>query len=151
MHNLFPYAIKKIDRVIEIANEAKESENYYDSFGLSLYISVTNDSKIVLSSKHWLKNCYIDVRTSTNDKVEGNELWDIVSKSITKSFERYDGIDWYIFVTNLNRSDTNSVYNSILSEIKKRDCICDTVEKWDVSGWKITEQTAVKIPWLNQQ
>ena len=150
MSNLiFPYAIKKIDRMIEIANEIKETENYYDTFGLSLYMSVTNDSKIVLSSKHWMKNCYIDVRTSDGSHVDGNELWDIISKSITKPFERYDRFMWYIFITSLNRSNTNDTYNSIISEIKRRSYICDTVEKWDLSGWKVNEQNAVKIPWFN--
>ena len=149
MNNLiFPHAIKKIDRMIELVNEFKESENYYDSFGLSLYISVTNDSKIVLSSKHWMKNCYIDVRKSDGTHVDGNELWDVISKSITKSFERYDSILWYIFINSLNRASTNDIYNSIISEIKKRSYMCDTVEKWDISGWKVSELNAVKIPWF---
>jgi hypothetical protein len=137
-----------IDQVVEIVNEMRESESYYNLFGLSLFISVTNDSKIVLSSKHWIKNCYIDVRSDKGEVIEGNDLWDIITKSISQPFERYEHVTWYVFIPNLNKNDTNGIYNAIIAEIKKRNLNTDTVETWDFFGWKITQTNACKIPWL---
>lgn len=146
MNNWFiPYAITKIDRVVDLINDVKESETYYDALTFSLYIAVTNDNKIVMSSKHWAKNCYIEI-----DIQEGS-LWDIVSNSTTKTFERYDGISWYVFINGLNRNDTNIVYDSVLSEIKKKGYKFDVIEKWDVFGWTITEENTTQIPWLNKK
>lgn len=131
----------------------EKTEQYYDSLGLALSLAVLKRNVIVLSSKHWIKNCYIEIKHPTaenNDKfVYG--LWDVlvsVSRSIKREFDRSKGISHYLYISNLNRSQTSSVYDAIIEEIRSRELEFDVIQQYDSFGWYVNKENTVGIPWI---
>jgi hypothetical protein len=131
----------------------EKTEQFYDSLGLSLSLAVLKNNVIVLSSKHWLKNYYIEVQhpeEQNNDKfVYG--LWDIlvsVSREIKREFDRCNGVTHYLYITNLNRAQTAKVYDAIIQELQDRKLDFDVVQQYNPFGWYVTTENAVGIPWV---
>lgn len=134
--------------------EIHETEVYYDSLGMALSMAVLKNNIIVLSSKHWMKNCYIEVQVpeteNNNDKfVYG--LWDVlvkISRTINREFDRASNEDKYVYISNLNRAQTAQVYESIIKELEDRNLEFDVVEQYNIFGWNVTHENCVKIPWI---
>lgn len=154
-----------ISEISDMQIVMESAEQYYDSMGMQLSIAVMEPGVLVLSSKHWLKNCYIEVSRGVEnvsllfeeDKERVHaprmtlELWDVllcVSKKIDRILEHNENNDNYVFITHLNRSQTLKVYNTILEELKNRGLLYDMVEQYDLLGWDLKEEITVQIPWI---
>lgn len=149
--------INNINEIVSVVNEIKKAEPYYDAWGFNLSIAILKTNVIVLSSKHWLKNCYIEVYTGKNKSDADTKsqfvfgLWDIItqmSTTIKRELERNDNITSYVYITELNRDQTLKVYEEIVNEIRSRNLEFDVVEKWNWLGWDVNEENTVKIPWV---
>jgi hypothetical protein len=141
-------ALKEIQQTVEIIEGCEE---YYDNWGMNLSMSVLKNNTIVLSSKHWLRNCYIEIQPDTKDDKFVFCLWDIlikVSRDIKRELRRDEGETNFVFISNLNRDQTFNVYEKIIQEIENRDLNFVIVDSTELLGWNVTEENAVKIPWI---
>ena len=142
----------EINEIVYATKELKKVENYYDAWGLSLSIAIMKNDTIALSSKHWIKNYYIEVHDDTdteNKFVFG--LWDIVtqtSNTIGRELERCNNDTSYVFIPNLSREQTEKVYKEIISELQSRKIDFDVDEKWELWGWEVNDINCVHIPWI---
>ena len=129
----------------------EKTEQYYDSLGMSLSMAVRKDNVIVLSSKHWLRNCYIEVQQIDDDDKFVYGLWDIlvtVSRIIKRELERVPPETKYVFVSKLSRAQTIKVYEAIIQELEDRKLEYDVVEQYNVFGWNVDQDNCVGIPWV---
>lgn len=146
--------VNDINQIVYVENELKQVENFYDNWGFSLYMAVLKPNMIVLSSKHWLKDCYIEIDITTNPKILDQfvfGLWDIItqtSTTIKRSLERNNKVKSYVYITQLNREQTLKVYNELINELYSRKLQFDIFEKWNLFGWEVNDENAQKIPWV---
>lgn len=129
----------------------EKTEQYYDSMGMALSMAILKDNVIVLSSKHWMKNCYIEVQQIDDDDKFVYGLWDVLvqtSRNINRELERSNGETKYVFIPKLNRQQTTKVYEAIIQELQDRKLDFDVVEQLNFFGWNVTEENTVKIPWV---
>lgn len=142
-----------IDEFNDVQYIIEKGEEYYDNWGMSLSFGVLKNNIIVLSSKHWLRNCYIEVQSQTNDKIDKFVfgLWDVVvqtSRNVKRELQRKEGETKYVFISNLNRTQTTKVYQAIIEELNCRKLDFDIVCKTNIFGWDINDINAVRIPWV---
>lgn len=140
-----------IDEFNDVGALLEQGEQYYDSLGLSLSMAILNDNVIVLSSKHWLRNCYIEIQQVDDDKKFVFGLWDIlttVSRNINRELDRNDNETKFVYISKLNRDQTQKVYEAIIEEIEDRRLDFDVVERYNFFGWNVNEENTVKIPWV---
>lgn len=129
----------------------EKGEEYYDSLGLALSMAVLNNNSIVLSSKHWLKNYYIEVQQIDDDEKFVFGLWDViitVSREINRELERNPNETNFVFITKLNREQTAKVYESVIQELNNRKLDFDVVEQYNLFGWNANNANTIKIPWI---
>lgn len=125
-----------IEGIVTIEKYYDILENYYDEWGLCLYIAILNNNKIALSSKHWLKNYYVEC---------SNLDWNIiknVAKTINREISHNAQDTSYVFITNLNREQTSNVYQLILNELKENKIIFDISECWELN-WQVNQNNCV--------
>lgn len=130
----------------------EKAEQYYDSLGLALSFAVLKNNVIVLSSKHWLKNCYIEVEQVDDDKNFVYGLWDIistVSRDINRELERTPPETNFVFISKLNRDQTQKVYDALVKQLGERKLDFDVIEQYNLFGWDINDTNAIKIPWIH--
>jgi hypothetical protein len=146
------YIAAKHNEFNDVQQILQQTEEYYDSMGLALSMAVLTSNIIVLSSKHWIKNCYIEVQIQpqSDDKfVYG--LWDIIvqtARNINRELDRASNENKYVYISNLNREQTTKVYNTIIKELEDRKQNFDIVEQYNFFGWNVTDLNCVKIPWI---
>jgi hypothetical protein len=154
--------------LVEAVKDFEIAENYYDNWGLSLHIAILKNNVIALSSKHWVKNYYIEVKDNDNndsDKTEMGEsssnesklkgsafgLWDIIiraSNEVSRELDRDS--NYYVYISNLNREQTQKIYDEILSQLRsQKGWSFDVVPKWQMYGWNATKDNTIPPPWLN--
>jgi hypothetical protein len=162
-----------VSEVMDMEGLMEVAEEYYDSLGMRLSMAVMEPGVIVLSSKHWMKNCYIEVsrginnvdslfadtgcaaqNAKTNECVGPRmslELWDTlltVSKKIKRELEHAPSDITHVYITRLNRTQTLKVYDSIIEELNNRGLVTDIVEQYDLFGWSLDKDLTVEIPWV---
>jgi hypothetical protein len=150
-----------IKDLIEAVKDFEIAENYYDTWGLSLHIAILKNNVIALSSKHWAKNYYIEVKndedttataTVASDKLNKSVfgLWDIIIRTSSQVSRELDRDDLhYVYIPNLNRDQTCKVYEEILTQLRsQKGCSFDVVPKWELYGWNVTIDNTVSPPWL---
>lgn len=111
-------------------------ESYYDAWGLCLSIAILKDNRIALSSKHWLKNYYIEC---------DNCDWDIikdVAKTIDREISHNSHDTTYVYITNLNREQTTNVYNLIVSKLREKQIDFDVSECFEFT-WQANKNNCV--------
>jgi len=141
--------VSEFNDVQEILNQTEE---YYDSMGMALSMAVLANNTIVLSSKHWLTNYYIEVQQPDNDAKFVYGLWDIIvqtSRNINRELDRSANEDKYVFISKLNRDQTKKVYDSMIKELEDRKLDFDVVQQYNIFGWNVTDTNCVKIPWIS--
>jgi hypothetical protein len=108
---------------------------------------------IALSSKHWLKNAYIEIKDDS-EVVDGKfvfGLWDIItqtSNTIGRELERYNKDSSYVYISNLSRDQTLKVYKELIKELQSRKLSFDVDAKWEMWGWNVGEDNTIHIPWI---
>lgn len=135
----------------DVGQLLEQAEEYYDTLGLSLSMAILKNNTIVLSSKHWMNNCYIEVEQIDNNNKFVFGLWDIitcVSRDIGRELDRTPPETGFVFVSNLNRNQTLKVYDAIIRELGDRKLDFDVIKQFNFFGWNVTEQNTVKIPWI---
>ncbi len=149
---------KLIPELLTVAAELQQLEKYYDEYGMCISFAVLTNNCIAVSSKHWLRNSYIEIKKDqlpwpdTNEKLVYG-LWDIiirVAQNISRVLERDEGENKFVYISKLNRVQTNAVYDELVQEITKRGLLVDVVNGYDLFGWHVTENNCVKIPWVTQ-
>jgi hypothetical protein len=152
--------ITLIKDLVEAVKDFEIAENYYDTWGLSLHIAILKNNVIALSSKHWAKNYYIEVR-NTSDAIGGSDnqldvngsifgLWNIIIRASNKVSRELDrDSDHYVYISNLNRDQTHKLYEEILSQLRsQKETSFDVVSKLQIYGWDVTKNNTIPPPWL---
>jgi hypothetical protein len=117
------------------------------SFDLCISI-MKNDSKdntIVLSTKFWAKNYYVNIYN--DDKNLHFGLWDIITYvSYNESFELTRSSDnTFVVISNLNKEQTNNFFFKIINEIIYRKFPFETKAIW---SWYPSKNNILSIPWI---
>lgn len=113
-------------------------ENYYDSWGLCLSIAILKDNRIALSSKHWLKNYYIEY---------ANPDWNIirdVAKTINREITHNSNDNSHVYITNLNREQTANIYELIINKLKENQINFDVSECLEFT-WQANKKNCISF------
>ena len=147
---------KLIPEILAVTAELQQLEKYYDEYGMCMSFAVLTNNCIAVSSKHWLRNSYIEIKKDELPWPDTGErltygLWDIiiqVAKNMSRVLERDEGETKFVYISKLNRVQTASAFDELVREVTKRGLLVDIVNGYDLLGWNVTDKNCVKIPWV---
>lgn len=118
--------ITDIQNVIAVAEQAK---GFWDAQGLDMHIAVKQDSRLAVSTKHWMRVHYIDTGLLPSQIWEKlNEVCKAIGRKLIKSTNGP-----YVYINKLNVKQTQHIF-----DLLKKTFGTNITRVWEVS-WDIDD------------